>query len=142
MAIRLSTPITLAQIHDVVGGELVGSSQAIVTSLASLGEAGPQDLTFVTGDRMLKSSGPTAAGALLSHRRLPEIATPHIIVTNPTLAFAQVARTFFSPVFPPRGIDKTVVRGLDTQVGSDPPIWPGAMLGDWVPVVARRSLSL
>jgi len=140
MAARSHTPITLAKIHDLVGAELVGSRQASVTSLASLDEAGPSDLTFVTGDRMLKRSGPTAAGALLAHRRLEEIANPHIIVTNPTLAFAQVAQAFFCPISPPRGIDNTVARGLDTQIGSDPSIWPGVTLGDRVTIGARVTL--
>ncbi|MEK7236569.1 MAG: UDP-3-O-(3-hydroxymyristoyl)glucosamine N-acyltransferase [Nitrospirota bacterium] len=140
MATRLRTPITLAQIHDVVGGELVGSPQASVTSLASFEEAGPNDLTFVTGDRMLKTSGPTRAGALLAHRRLAEIANPHIVVANPTLAFAQAATSFFCPVTPPRGIDAAVVRGIDTRVGPDVSIWPGVTLGDRVRIGARVTL--
>ncbi len=107
MATLARTPISLAQIHNVVGGELVGSPQVTVTSLASFEEAGPNDLTFVTGDRMLKTSGPTAAGALLAHRPLTEITNPHIVVANPTLAFAQVAQAFFCPISSPRGIAAT-----------------------------------
>jgi len=140
MTMRARTPISLAQIRDVVGGELVGSSDTTVTNLASLEEAGPSDLTFLTGDRMLKMSGPTTAGALLAHRRLTEITTPHIVVTNPTLAFAQVAQAFFCPISPPRGIAATVVRGLDTQIGPDVSIWPGVTLGDRVTIGARVTL--
>jgi UDP-3-O-[3-hydroxymyristoyl] glucosamine N-acyltransferase len=140
MATRSRTPISLKQIHDVVGGELVGSRQVTVTSLASFEVAGPKDLTFVTGDRMLRQGGPTAAGALLAHRRLTEITNPHIVVANPTLAFAQVARAFFCPLSPPRGIAAAVVRGVDTQVGSDVSIWPGVTLGDRVTIGARVTL--
>ena len=140
MATRARIPISLAQIHDVVGGELVGSPHAAVTSLAGFEEAGPNDLTFITGDRMLKTSRPTAAGALLAHRRLAEIVNPHIVVTNPTLAFAQVAQAFFCPISPPRGIAAAVVRGVDTQVGPDPSIWPGVTLGDRVTIGARVTL--
>jgi UDP-3-O-[3-hydroxymyristoyl] glucosamine N-acyltransferase len=140
MATQARTPISLKQIHDVVGGELVGSPRATVTSLASFEEAGPSDLTFVTGDRMLKTGGPTAAGILLAHRRLAEIANPHIVVANPTLAFAQVASVFFCPVPPPRGIDATVARGIATQVGPDASIWPGVTLGDRVTIGARVTL--
>ena len=100
MTTRARIPLSLAQIHKVVGGELVGPPHATVTSLASFQEAGPNDLTFVTGDRMLKIGGPTAAGAILAHRRLAEIANPHIVVANPTLAFAQIAQTFFCPPHP------------------------------------------
>lgn len=140
MATRASSPITLKQIHDVVGGELVGSPEATITSLAGFESAGPNELTFVTGDRMLKTSAPTSAGILLAHRRLVEITNPHIVVANPALAFAQVARTFFSPAAPPRGIAAAVVRGIDTQVGSDISIWPGVTLGDRVTIGDRVTL--
>jgi UDP-3-O-[3-hydroxymyristoyl] glucosamine N-acyltransferase len=140
MATQARIPISLAQIHDIVGGELVGSPQATITSLAGFEEAGPNDLTFVTGDRMLKTSGPIAAGALLAHRRLTEIANPHIVVANPTLAFAQIAKAFFRPVAPPRGMAEAVVRGIDTQVGPDVSIWAGVTLGDRVTIGARVTL--
>jgi UDP-3-O-[3-hydroxymyristoyl] glucosamine N-acyltransferase len=140
MAMRARIPISLAQIHRVVGGELVGSPQATVTNLAGFEEAGPNDLTFVTGDRILKTGGPTVAGALLAHRRLAEITNPHIVVANPALAFAQVAQVFFCPISPPRGIDPTVVRGVDTQIGSDVSIWSGVTLGDRVTIGARVTL--
>ncbi len=140
MVTRARIPISLTQIHDVVGGELVGSPHTTVTGLASFEEAGPNDLTFVTGDRMLVTGRPTAAGALLAHRRLGDITNPHIVVANPTLAFAQIAQTFFCPIAPPRGIDAAVVRGVDTQVGSDVSIWPGVTLGDRVTVGSRVTL--
>ena len=140
MAMRERSPISLRQIHDVVGGELVGSPQASVTNLARFEEAGPNDLTFVTGDRMLKAGRPIHAGILLAHRRLAEIANPHIVVPNPTLAFAQATRAFFCPIIPPRGIDASVVRGLDTQVGPEASIWPGVTLGDRVTIGARVTL--
>ncbi|MFI5248159.1 MAG: UDP-3-O-(3-hydroxymyristoyl)glucosamine N-acyltransferase [Nitrospirales bacterium] len=140
MATRPRAPISLAQIHDIVGGELVGSPQATITNLASFEKAGPKDLTFVTGDRILKTSGPTRAGALLAHRRLTEIANPHIVIANPTLAFAQVAQAFFCPISHPRGIATSVVRGVDTQIGPDVSIWPGVTLGDRVTIGARVTL--
>jgi UDP-3-O-[3-hydroxymyristoyl] glucosamine N-acyltransferase len=140
MAMPARTSISLKQIHDVVGGALVGSPYATITSLAGFEEAGPNDLTFVTGDRMFKTARPISAGILLAHRRLAEIPNPHIVVTNPTLAFAQVARTFFCPISPPRGIDASAVRGTDTQVGPDVSIWPGVTLGDRVRIGARVTL--
>lgn len=140
MAPHARTPITLRQIHDVVGGDLVGSPHASVTNLAGFEEAGPNDLTFVTGDRILKTGRPTSAGILLTHRRLTEVDNSHIVVPNPSLAFAQVARTFFSPISPPRGIAAGVVRGNDTRIGPDVSIWSGVTLGDRVTIGARVTL--
>ncbi len=140
MATHARTPITLRQIHDVVGGDLVGSPHVSVTNLAGFEEAGPNDLTFVTGDRILKTGRPTSAGILLAHRRLTEVDNSHIVVLNPALAFAQVARTFFSPISPPRGIAAGVVRGNDTRIGPDVSIWSGVTLGDRVTIGARVTL--
>ncbi|MEO8046418.1 MAG: UDP-3-O-(3-hydroxymyristoyl)glucosamine N-acyltransferase [Nitrospirota bacterium] len=140
MATYARTPITLRQIHDVVGGDLVGSPHVSVTNLAGFEEAGPNDLTFVTGDRLLKTGRPTSAGILLAHRRLTEVDNCHIVVPNPALAFAQVASTFFSPISPPRGIAAGVVRGDDTRIGPDVSIWPGVTLGDRVTIGARVTL--
>src|SRR5437868_6514616 len=125
MVTHARTPITLRQIHEVVGGELVGSPQVSVTSLAGFEEAGPNDLTFVTGDRILRTGQPTSAGILLAHRRLTEMANSHIVVPNPTLAFAQAARAFFCPISPPHGVDSSVVRGSVSTIGPDASIWHG-----------------
>lgn len=140
MTTQARIPISLAQIHGIVGGELVGSPHTTITSLSGFEEAGPNDLTFVTGDRMLKTSRPTVAGALLAHRRLAEIANPHIVVANPTMAFALIAKTFFCQMVPPRGMAEAVVRGIDTQIGPDISIWAGVTLGDRVTIGARVTL--
>lgn len=140
MTTRARSPISLAEIHGVVGGELVGSPHATITHLSGFKEAGPNDLTFVTGDRLLKTSGPTAAGALLAHRRLAEMANPHIVVANPALAFAQIAQTFFCPAPPPRGIATNVTRGVGTHISPDVSIWQGVTLGDRVTIGARVTL--
>ncbi|TKB68306.1 MAG: UDP-3-O-(3-hydroxymyristoyl)glucosamine N-acyltransferase [Nitrospira sp.] len=140
MTTQARSPISLRQIHDVVGGELVGSPQTSITNLAGFEEAGPNDLTFVTTNRMLKTGRPVSAGILLAHRRLAEIVNPHIVVANPALAFAQVARAFFCPVPPPRGIAANIVRGIDTRIGPDVSIWLGVSLGDRVTIGARVTL--
>src|SRR5574341_188413 len=107
---RLRTPISLAQIHQVTGGELIGSPEATIMNLASLSEARSTDLSFVTGDRLLKTRDSIQAGALLVHRRLPELRCPHIVLANPLLGFARVAQTFFCPPVPPRGVAASTVR--------------------------------
>jgi len=129
---RLQTPISLTQIHQVTGGELVGSPDVSITSLASLNEARSTDLSFVTADRLLKTNESIQAGALLAHRRLTEWHCSHIVVPNPLLAFARVARTFFCPTTPSRGVASNMVKGTDVQIGSNVSIWPGVTIGDRV----------
>lgn len=133
-------PIPLSQIHRLVGGELHGNGQATVTFLASVADATPETLAFVTNDKPLKSPGDIRAGALLIHRHVPELKIPQIVVPNPLLAFSQVAQAFFVAPFRPRGVASDVTQGTSVTIGTDASIWPFVTLGDRAKIGARVTL--
>lgn len=135
-----STVFNLAEVHRLVGGTLHGNGDKPLSSLAGLGEATPDALSFIANDKAAKASAGTRAGALLVHRHLPELAVPQVAVPNPLLAFAQVAEKFFVRPFAPRGIADEVTRGADVSIGADPSIWPFVTLGDRVRIGARVTL--
>jgi UDP-3-O-[3-hydroxymyristoyl] glucosamine N-acyltransferase len=137
---QLPTPITLAQIQQVVGGTLHGDDHTQVFELAGLGEATPKSLSFVANDKALKASGNIRAAALLVHRHLPDLAVPQIVVGHPLMAFAQVAQRFCVRPAAPRGIAKDLTQGSDVTIGADPSIWPFVTLGDRVTIGARVTL--
>jgi UDP-3-O-[3-hydroxymyristoyl] glucosamine N-acyltransferase len=138
----LSAPIslTLAQIHQLVGGTLHGDGACVLTSLASLGDATPHALAFIANDQAAKLPGGIKAGALLVHRHFADLSIPQLVVPNPLLAFAQVAQSFF--VRPPaaRGVDAQAIQGAGVVIGADPSIWPFVTLGDRVTIGARVTL--
>lgn len=138
----LSAPIslTIAQIHELVGGTLHGDPSRALSSLASLNDATPHALAFIANDQAAKLPGGVKAGALLVHRHLPELAIPQLVVPNPLLAFAQVAQTFFVRPPAPRGVAEEVNRGGGVVIGDDPSIWPFVTLGDRVTIGARVTL--
>jgi UDP-3-O-[3-hydroxymyristoyl] glucosamine N-acyltransferase len=138
----LSAPIslTLAQIHDLVGGTLHGDPGGALSSLASLNDATPQALAFIANDHAAKLPGGIKAGALLVHRYFAELAIPQLVVANPLLAFAQVAQRFFVRPQAPRGVAADVSRGTGVAIGDDPSIWPFVTLGDGVTIGARVTL--
>ncbi|MEK9140263.1 MAG: LpxD N-terminal domain-containing protein, partial [Nitrospirota bacterium] len=137
---QLPSPITLAQIHEVVGGTIHGDDQTPISSLTSLGEADSHALSFVANDKMSKAAATLRVAALLVHRHLPDLTVPQIVVDHPMLAFARVAQKFFVPVPTPRGIAESVTQGSDVQIGSDPSIWPCVTLGDRVTIGNRVTL--
>jgi UDP-3-O-[3-hydroxymyristoyl] glucosamine N-acyltransferase len=138
----LSAPIslTLAKIHQLVGGSLHGDGAVILSSLSSLNEATPQALAFIATEHAAQVPGGIKAGALLVHRHFPDLAIPQLVVANPLLAFAQVAQTFFVRPEAPRGIAVEVIKGAGVQIGDDPSIWPFVTLGDRVTLGARVTL--
>lgn len=133
-------PLTLAQIHQFIGGELHGVGETAITSLASLAEATTQALSFVANDKALKVPTGVHAAALLVHRHLSDLAIPQIVVSNPQLAFAQIAQRFFVPTNPPRGIAEDLTRGNQVKIGPDVSVWPFVTLGDRVTIGARVTL--
>ncbi len=135
-----STPVTLSQIHRLVGGSLHGSAEAAVTRLSGLAEATNQDLAFVMNDKALKQAGDIRAGALLIHRHVPDLLVAQLVVPNPLLAFAQVAQTFFIRPYSPRGVASDVTKGTGVTIGADPSIWPFVTLGDGVTLGSRVTL--
>jgi UDP-3-O-[3-hydroxymyristoyl] glucosamine N-acyltransferase len=137
---QLPPPITLAQIHEVVGGTIHGDSQTPISSLQSLAEADPTALSFVANEKMLKAATTLRVAALLVHRHFPDLAVPQIVVDNPMLAFARVAQTFFVRPQAPRGIAEYVMQGADVRIGTDPSIWPFVTLGDRVTIGNRVTL--
>lgn len=140
MGTSVSTPVTLAQIRELVGGELYGEANTAITSVAGLGNANAHSLSFVADDKAAKTPGLCNAGALLIHRQAPDLGVPQIVVANPKLAFALVTRRFFVPVHPPRGIAPELTRGADVVIGANVSIWPGVTLGDRVKIGARVTL--
>lgn len=135
-----TTTLTLSKIQQLVGGTLHGNGGTPLFSLASLNEATPQALSFITNDKAAKNPKAIVAGALLVHRHFPEIAAPQIVVQNPLLAFAQVAQTFFVRSVAPRGVSDNVTQGSDVTIGTDPSIWPFVTIGDRVRIGARVTL--
>ncbi len=135
-----SAPLTLTQVHQLVGGELHGDGATALTTLASLSDATAQALAFVANDKVLQVKTGITAGALLAHRHLSELTIPHIVVPNPQLAFAQVAQRFFVPTVGPRGIATDITRGEQVAIGADVSVWPFVTLGDRVTIGARVTL--
>ncbi|WP_455370880.1 UDP-3-O-(3-hydroxymyristoyl)glucosamine N-acyltransferase [Petrachloros mirabilis] len=135
-----STGVTLAQIHQLVGGTLHGNGETVLSALANLADATPHSLAFITSDKAVKSCTTIHAGALLVHRHLSEFKVPQIVVPNPLLAFAQTAQRFFIRTPASRGIASDLTRGKDVNIGEEPSIWPFVTLGDRVTIGNRVTL--
>jgi UDP-3-O-[3-hydroxymyristoyl] glucosamine N-acyltransferase len=134
------TTLTLARIHELVGGTLHGSGDVVLSSLSGLSDATRHSLAFIANDKAARLPSGINAGGLLVHRHLPELAIPQIVVANPLLSFAQVAQTFFVQAPARRGVSSDVTKGAGVVIGDDPSIWPFVTLGDRVTIGARVTL--
>src|SRR5438445_1328630 len=126
--------VPLAEIAALTQGTLLGRPDLVITGVAGLSEAGPDDLSFVTGEAPSKEATSTRAVALLVPRPINGLACAQIVVTNPALAMAQVMEKFFVPQRPAFGVSKLVSRGYDVVLGEGVSIWPFVTLDDRVSI--------
>ena len=95
----------LDELAALVGAEITGPGDREVTGVASLVEAGPDDISFFHNPKYLHQLSRTAAGAVLVPASLERSTLPkgpvYLAVENPSYAFAAVVGHFQPPPPPP-----------------------------------------
>ncbi|MEW6685488.1 MAG: UDP-3-O-(3-hydroxymyristoyl)glucosamine N-acyltransferase [Candidatus Edwardsbacteria bacterium] len=103
--------ITLAEITEIVQGELTADTEIVITGLAPLNEAKEGELTFLSDVRHRSLLETSRASAVIVPREISTAPLPIIRSENPYLAFAKIATIFaeekkekFKPGFHPSAI--------------------------------------
>ena len=134
----MSSPRSLAEIADLVGGKLEGDGAVLISGVADLQGAGPADLSFFSHPRYEAAARKSRAAALLVGSQAPkDLGQARIRVANPSAAFTRVAM-LFAPMEGPRirGIHPSAVVASGVEIGKDVGIGPhvvieeGARIGD------------
>ncbi|WP_043529312.1 UDP-3-O-(3-hydroxymyristoyl)glucosamine N-acyltransferase [Litchfieldella xinjiangensis] len=135
---------TLDEIAQRLGATLVGDGSRRVTGLATLSDAGPEDIAFLANRAYLRYLTDTRAAAVLLHPSHADACpTASLTLDNPYLGYALVSG-LFDPLAArdEPGIDAsasvsdTASLGQDVQIGPNAVIEAGARLGDRVIVGA------
>ncbi|MBI1907389.1 MAG: UDP-3-O-(3-hydroxymyristoyl)glucosamine N-acyltransferase [Rhodocyclales bacterium] len=110
------------------GGELVGDGATTVARVATLDKAGEGDIAFLANPKyasQLESCKATAVIVAASSRG--RTSRPRIVVDDPYLYFARVARLFHPPRLPDAGIDASA--RVYSPVPANVSVGPGATVG-------------
>ncbi len=124
-----------------VRGELSSSPDQVVTGLAGLREATPNDVSFLASPKYQAAAKATHARVLIAARDLPVDFDGVVIrVDNPSEAFAELVRQVAPPpvTFPP-GIHPTAVVASTARLGKDVSVQPHAVIEDRV-VIGDRTV--
>src|SRR5204862_84042 len=122
--------LTLEQLANLSGGELVGDPTLKITGAASLGEAAPGEISFFANRKYVGLLRKTRASAVFVP---PDFAEPinatQIRVSNPTKAFEQVVLKFApKPIIFTPGIHPSAVVDPSGQLGARVSIQPRALV--------------
>jgi UDP-3-O-[3-hydroxymyristoyl] glucosamine N-acyltransferase len=140
----MSSPRSLAEIAELVGGKLEGDGALAITGVADLQGAGPTEISFFAHPRYEAAARQTLAGALLVGPQAPkDLGNARIRVANPSAAFTRVAVLFAPPEVPKlAGVHSSAVVSAAARLGRDVGIGPyvvieeGAFVGDETQIAA------
>jgi len=145
----MSSPRSLAEIADLVGGKVEGDGMVSVSGVADLLGAGPGDLSFFAHPRYETAARQTKAAALLVGPQAPkDLGRARIRVANPSAAFTRVAM-LFAPAESPRltGVHPSAIVAPGADLGRRVGIGPhvvieeGVRIGDGTQIGAGSYLG-
>jgi UDP-3-O-[3-hydroxymyristoyl] glucosamine N-acyltransferase len=149
----MSAQYTLREIVSKLGGELIGDGELIVTHVASLSNAKPGQITFLTTSRHIsKLAGTHASAIVVSEENRDVIELPRIVTDNPYAYFARLSALMNPPQEFAHGIHASAVVHVtasipgscaiaancvierDVQLGENVVIGSGCIIGERVTI--------
>lgn len=125
---------TAGELAGLVEGELLGDRARLVTGIAGLDEAGPEEITFADPPRSEAALAGPAGVLVLSTKVRAQVEAGQrgdhsiILVENPRLAFAALLRAFAPDYRPAPGVHPRAVVHPEAVLGRDVSIGPGAVV--------------
>lgn len=122
-----ATVFTLGELAEQLGATLRGDAATLVSGLATLQDAAPDQLSFLANAQYRKYlQDSRAAAVLLTPRDAEDYPGAALIVANPYLAYARASHLFETRPDAPAGIHPTALVAADAQVD------PSASIGAYV----------
>ncbi len=129
---------TLKEIAEIIGGELVGDGNIVITGVCGIKEAKEGDITFLANSRYTSLMNDTKASCVIASKDTQNSQKPLIRTDNPSLAFAKAVSIFFpQEVHRPKGTATTAVIGKNVKLGKDVAVQHYAVIEDDVQIGDR-----
>ncbi len=123
------TVFTLGELAGRLGATLRGEAGTLVTGLATLQEAGPDQLSFLANAQYRKFLASTqAGGVLLTVAEAEHYAGTALLVDDPYLAYARASHLFETCPPAAAGIHPTAVVAESATVDASASVGPGVVI--------------
>ncbi len=133
---------TLAEIAQLVEGEVVGDDNLIITGLCGIKEGKEGDLTFLASAKYYPLAQKTKASAIITPRDISVDGKSIIRTTNPSLAFAKMVSFVVGPdTDRMRGIHPQALIAPKATLGKDVAVGPFTIVEDNVKIGSHTVIS-
>lgn len=122
--------VSVGEIVDFVGGRHSGDRERSVKAVAPLGQAGSEELTFLSNRKYAAQLAETKAGAILVPANLEGDDDRWIRVDDPYFALARIMTRWFSTRPLPKGVSPNASIAASAKLGSDVAVGPFATIGE------------
>ncbi|MCP3919314.1 MAG: UDP-3-O-(3-hydroxymyristoyl)glucosamine N-acyltransferase [bacterium] len=137
------TPRTLSEIAELCGATLTGDGARVVSGPASLAEAGPDEISFLTDRRYLTQLAETRAAAVLVREdvEVEREGLALLVCDDPGRAFSRVILAFApeQPSVVP-GVHASAVVDASAEIASDASVGPLCVVGPGVRIASGAVL--
>ncbi|MDZ5601261.1 UDP-3-O-(3-hydroxymyristoyl)glucosamine N-acyltransferase [Pseudomonas sp. RP23018S] len=138
----MTQTLTLGQLAEALGATLKGSDALPITGLATLQEAGPEQLSFLANPQYRKYLDTTQAGAvLLKAADAQAFSGNALIVPDPYLAYARISHFFDPKPKAVAGIHPSAVVADDAQVDAAASVGPFAVIESGARIAAGVTIG-
>ena len=126
-----SAPFKLGELAEQLGAELIGDSDCLIGSLASLESAQQGQLSFIAQTAYQRFLASTEASAvILAPELVPAFRGNKLVVAQPYRAYARASALFAPTEFKDhQGIHPTAIIGPDCDLAEDVSLGPHVVLG-------------
>ena len=120
----------LGELAGRIGAEVQGDPGLRIEGLATLGDAGPAQLSFLTNPKYRKAAEASGAGALLVGQGAGLSGRNLLVAAEPYLALAELLELFHPAIAAPPGLSPDARLADDVETGRDVHVGPFAVIGE------------
>ena len=134
--------LALGELAKCIGGQLQGDPECLITSVATLQDAGAGAISFLANPRYRKYlHGTKASAVILSAEHAGECPAATITTPNPYAAYARVARLLFPASGARQGVHPSAIVGCNCHIDDMAWIGPHCIIEDEVTISAGVQLQ-
>jgi len=127
--------LTVKELANRLGAELIGDGAGVVRSVGPVGSADQTTLTFLAGDKHLAELKKSRCSAVIINKAIEEFSQPQLVVKDVNAALIEALKIFAPKLEPATpGVDPTAKVAAGVKIGKNVSIGPFAVIESGVEV--------